>query len=171
MISLIKVTAENFDRFEEGILAIEKVSFPSPWTSNAFQEELRRSFSRLWILLDKADVLGYVCFWFMVGELHLMNIAVHPERRGEGFGRLLLDKMIAVGISDGADRALLEVRPSNAPARNLYRKAGFREIGRRTKYYRDTGEDAILMVLQFGAYADANSSLDKENDMREGIRR
>jgi [ribosomal protein S18]-alanine N-acetyltransferase len=151
MISLIRVTAENFHRFVQGILAIEEVSFPSPWTLEAFHEEVERSFSSLWVLLDKEDLVGYLCFWSMAGELHLMNIAVHPRRWGEGLGRMLLDKMITTGICAGADCALLEVRPSNAPARELYKNVGFREIGRRTKYYRDTGEDAILMALQLDA--------------------
>jgi len=151
MISLIRVTSENFDRFAQGILAIEKVSFPSPWALDAFREEVQRSFSSLWVLLDKEELAGYLCFWSMAGELHLMNIAVHPRRRGEGLGRILLDKMITTGIFDGADCALLEVRPSNGPARELYKNAGFREIGRRTSYYRDTGEDAILMALQLDA--------------------
>ena len=155
MISLIRVTAENFARLEHRILTIEKVSFPTPWTSDAFREEVQRSFSSLWVLQDKEDVAGYICFWSMVRELHLMNIAVHPERRGEGLGRMLLNKMIAVGIGEGAECALLEVRPSNMPARELYKKAGFREIGRRVKYYRDTGEDAILMALQFNTFGDA----------------
>lgn len=164
MISLIRVTAENFHRFAQGILAIEKVSFPSPWTLEAFREEVERSFSCLWALLDKEELVGYLCFWSMAGELHLMNIAVHPRRRGEGLGRMLLDKMITRGICDGADCALLEVRPSNVPARELYKNRGFREIGRRTKYYRDTCEDAILMALRFvdagdntGALATANT--------------
>jgi ribosomal-protein-alanine N-acetyltransferase len=155
MISLIRVTAENFARLEHRILTIEKVSFPTPWTPDAFREEVQRSFSSLWVLQDKEDVVGYICFWSMVRELHLMNIAVHPERRGEGLGRMLLNKMIAVGIGERAECALLEVRPSNMPARELYKKAGFREIGRRVKYYRDTGEDAILMALQFKTFGDA----------------
>jgi ribosomal-protein-alanine N-acetyltransferase len=155
MSSLVRVTAENFDRLERRILAIEKVSFPSPWTSEAFREEVQRSFSSLWVFLDKEEVRGYICFWSMAGELHLMNIAVHPERRREGLGRTLLEKMIITGIREGAECALLEVRPSNTPARALYKKAGFHEIGRRTRYYRDTGEDAILMALQLKPSGDA----------------
>ena len=154
MIFSIKVTAENFERFEQRILAIEKVSFASPWTSEAFREEVQRSFSSLWVLLDNEDLVGYICFWSMAGELHLMNIAVHPQKRGEGLGRMLLEKMITTGICEGAECALLEVRPSNVPARELYKQAGFREIGRRTKYYRDTGEDAILMALQLSTSGD-----------------
>ncbi|OPX39624.1 MAG: hypothetical protein B1H13_09390 [Desulfobacteraceae bacterium 4484_190.3] len=102
MISLIRITAENFDRFVQEILAIERVSFPSPWTC-------------------------------------------------EGLGRMLIDRMITAGICEGIDCVFLEVRPSNTPARKLYRQVGFREVGRRAKYYSDTGEDAILMALQLNS--------------------
>lgn len=163
MISLIKITAENLGRFEEGILEIETASFPSPWTADAFREEARRSFSHLWVLVENSDVVGYVCFWVMAGEVHLMNIAVHPENRCKGLGRYLLHRMIAAGIRGGARCALLEVRPSNVSARTLYKKSGFREVGRRPKYYRDTGEDAILMVLDFGPRE--ISDLEREGDV------
>ncbi|RLB16838.1 MAG: ribosomal-protein-alanine N-acetyltransferase [Deltaproteobacteria bacterium] len=151
MISLIRITAENFDRFVQEILAIERVSFPSPWTSEAFREEVQRSFSSLWALTDNQELVGYICFWALAGELHLMNIAVHPQRRGEGLGRMLIDRMITAGICEGIDCVFLEVRPSNTPARKLYRQVGFREVGRRAKYYSDTGEDAILMALQLNS--------------------
>lgn len=157
MRSLARVTAENFDRFVEEIIAIEKVSFPSPWTVDAFREEMNRSFSALWVFLEDEVVRGYLCCWFMAEEVHLMNIAVHPQRRGQGIGRTLLAKMISAGIRAGAQGAVLEVRPSNRPARALYREAGFQEIGRRRKYYRETGEDAILMMLQLEPENDAEA--------------
>ena len=147
MISLVKVTTENFDRFAKGIMEIEMVSFPTPWTSRAFEEETRRPLSSLWVLLEDTIVLGYVCFWVVANEVHLMNIAVRPEMRCQGLGKRLLDKMTSTGATQGAERVYLEVRPSNDDARELYRKIGFRETGFRPKYYRDTGEDAILMTL------------------------
>ncbi len=150
MISLIKVTAENLGRFKEGIMEIERVSFPTPWTSHAFEDEARRPLSSLWVLLEDSIVVGYICFWIVADEVHLMNIAVRQEMRGRGLGKGLLDKMTEVGVAQGAKSVYLEVRPSNGDARNLYRKRGFREIGLRPRYYRDTGEDAILMTLPLG---------------------
>lgn len=157
MISLIQITEENLHRFEKGILDIETTSFPSPWTADAFREEARRSFSRLWVLVENSNVVGYVCFWVVAGEVHLMNIAVHPESRCKGVGRYLLNRMIGAGIYEGAQCVLLEVRPSNGSARALYKKSGFREVGRRPRYYRDTGEDAILMVLDLGSHEGRDS--------------
>ncbi|MFZ0451288.1 MAG: ribosomal protein S18-alanine N-acetyltransferase [Desulfatiglandaceae bacterium] len=150
MISLLKVTAGNFGRFEKGIMEIETVSFLTPWTSHAFEEEARRSLSSLWVLLEEVTVVGYICFWIVADEVHLMNIAVHQKMRGRGLGNGLLDKMTESGVAQGAKSVLLEVRPSNREARGLYWKKGFREIGRRPQYYRDTGEDAILMALSLG---------------------
>jgi ribosomal-protein-alanine N-acetyltransferase len=80
-------------------------------------------------------------------DLRIQNVAVHPRRRRQGLGRMLLDQALKTGWIDGMAGVWLEVRISNRPARRLYRMLGFREVGRRRRYYRDTGEDAILMRL------------------------
>ena len=147
MIRLLEITDENFERFQSPILEIEKSSFPSPWSLNAFAEEINRPISHLWALLVDEALEGYICFWIVSGEAHLMKIAVHLKGRGKGFGRSLLHKMIELGRLMAVQTVWLEVRPSNAIARRLYEKAGFRETGRRPRYYRDTNEEAILMCL------------------------
>lgn len=147
MTSLVDITIDNFDRFQDDILEIEKSSFLSPWSRNAFREELTRQVSHLWALIVDGEVSGYICFWMCAGEIHVMNIAVHPKRRRQGLGRYLLTKMLEKGNSKGVKAAWLEVRPSNFIARVLYQKAGFTEKGRRSRYYRDTNEDAIVMSL------------------------
>lgn len=147
MISLKIINKENFQYFIDDILDIEKSSFPSPWSLNAFREETNKLASHLWALIMNGEFAGYICFWVFAGEIHLMNIAVHPGRRGKGLGRYMLDRMIEAGISRGIQTAWLEVRPSNLTARRLYEKARFREAGRRPRYYNDTDEDAIVMSL------------------------
>ena len=147
MISLVNITAENIHRFLDDILEIERFSFPSPWSSTAFHQETNRRVSYFWALLADGAFLGYICFWMFSGEIHLMNIAVHPKKRGKGVGSHLLAKMIEAGKSEGAETAWLEVRPSNLMARCLYKKTGFKETGRRPRYYDDTNEDAIVMSL------------------------
>jgi ribosomal-protein-alanine N-acetyltransferase len=147
MIRLLEITEENFEHFQSPILEIEKSSFPSPWGLNAFAEEINRPISHFWALLVGEALEGYICFWTFSGEAHLMKIAVHPEVRGKGFGRYLLSKMIELGRSMAVQTVWLEVRPSNAVARGLYTKMGFRETGRRPRYYRDTNEEAIVMCL------------------------
>ena len=147
MISLVDITAQNVSRFLDDILEIERSSFPSPWSSKAFRQETDRRVSHLWALRAEGVFLGYICFWMFSGEIHLMNIAVHPKKRGNGFGSHLLAKMIETGRSEGADKAWLEVRPSNIMARVLYKKIGFKETGRSPRYYDDTNEDAIVMSM------------------------
>jgi ribosomal-protein-alanine N-acetyltransferase len=147
MTFLVDITEKNFSRLRGAVLEIERSSFPSPWTVAAFLEEVKRPISHLWALISHHGLTGYACFWMFAREIHLMNLAVHPKRRGQGHGRHLLDKMIEAGVSRGVETVWLEVRPSNIPARALYETAGFREIGRRARYYRDTNEDAIVMSL------------------------
>jgi ribosomal-protein-alanine N-acetyltransferase len=147
MISVVEITRDSFHRFQDSILAIEKVSFPSPWSLNAFSQELNRSVSNLWALLVDRKLGGYICFWVIADEIHLMNIAIHPSMRRRGLARYLLARMIREGVSKGVRRVWLEVRPSNVTARHLYQEAGFVETGRRHRYYSDTNEDAIIMSL------------------------
>jgi ribosomal-protein-alanine N-acetyltransferase len=147
MISVVQITRDNFYRFQNSILAIEKVSFPSPWSLNAFTQELNRPVSNLWALLVNQTLAGYICFWVISDEIHIMNVAIHPSMRKRGLGRYLLDRMIQEGVSRGIRRVWLEVRPSNLAARHLYQEAGFAETGRRPRYYSDTNEDAIIMSL------------------------
>ncbi|MDY6879917.1 MAG: ribosomal protein S18-alanine N-acetyltransferase [Desulfatiglans sp.] len=147
MILLTEIREKDFPLFESDILLIEKSSFLSPWSIDSFKEEVTRTVSHLWVLLADGIVTGYICFWMFADEIHLMNIAVHGKRRKQGLGHLLLSKMIDQGRSNRIQGIWLEVRPSNSIARGLYRKAGFVETGRRRRYYRDTGEDAIIMTL------------------------
>lgn len=147
MISIKAVTSENFSHSQGPILEIEKGSFSSPWSLTAFEKEISNPVSQLWVVERDERLVGYICFWLFAGEIHLMNIAVHPSQRGRGFGRLLLVEMIRTGLSRGVDTIWLEVRPSNFVARVLYQKLGFKEIARRRRYYTDTNEDAIVMAL------------------------
>ena len=87
MISVIEITKENFWRFQRDILEIERSSFPSPWSERGFKEEVDNPVSHFWGLLINGSLRGYACFWLFAGEIHLMNIAVHPGERAKGFGR------------------------------------------------------------------------------------
>lgn len=147
MISLVNITSDNIEHFLDRILEVERVSFPTPWTARSFRAEVNRSISHLWILTVGGEFAGYICFWLFAGEIHLMNLAIHPEKRGKGYAGYLLSKMAEKGAAEGVRKVWLEVRPSNLRARALYRRMGFREVGRRPAYYGDTGEDAIIMAM------------------------
>ena len=132
----------------DSIIAIEDVSFPTPWTRRAMEDELRRSGPALYIAAESHGALvAYGGAWVYVGEAHIMNVAVAPGRRRRGIGEALLLELLRRSVEGGADLAYLEVRPSNAAALGLYEKLGFEAVGQRTGYYRDTSEDAILMAL------------------------
>lgn len=147
MNALENITRENYHIYLDSILEIENSSFPLPWSQRAFIQEIENPVSHLWVLVSDDEVVGYICFWLFDREIQLINIAVHPEKRGMGFGYYLMTKMIEAGLAKGSQYIWLEVRISNLTAQRLYQKLGFEEIGRRRGYYRETKEDAIIMVL------------------------
>ena len=111
---------------------------------------LKHPYSSLWVAKDTQThtVLGFICFWVLWDEMHILNIAVKKAFQGKGIGSLLLEKALAYAHQRGVKWVSLEVRVSNQRAINLYHKFGFKKIGRRLRYYHDTGEDAILMGLK-----------------------
>lgn len=128
------------------VLAIERASFSMPWSRNAFLHEMERNqVARCRVLREDARVAGYLCTWQIADELHITNIAVHPDRRHRGLGRTLLGRILDEARQGGVRQVVLEVRPSNVEARRLYQSFGFRVVGRRRGYYYDTGEDALVM--------------------------
>jgi len=150
------------------VMAIERVSFPSPWPESAYYYELRHGRDSRFYVLQRAPaeeaatwgdrlrgalrlrelpaVLGYAGLRFRAGTAHLSTIAIHPDWRGWGLGEFLLLTVLERAIQHGAQRVTLEVRPSNRVAQRLYAKVGFVYTGARPAYYRD-GEDAWLMML------------------------
>jgi ribosomal-protein-alanine N-acetyltransferase len=133
------------------IVEIEQLAFPTPWSLNAFRRELTLPFSRLTVAIAGEDgnarIEGFLCRWLVADECHVLNVAVHPERRRFGLGGVLLSATIAEAREKGADLVTLEVRRSNLAARCLYRKFEFEERRLRRHYY-GPGEDAIVMELR-----------------------
>jgi len=129
------------------VMAIEEVSFPTPWSRKLFAEELAREFSDALVAVPRegGGIQGYAVCWTVLDESHLLNIAVRPDARGKGVGRALLLECIRRGARAGADRIHLEVRAGNGPALRMYEREGFSYAGFRRGYYSDTGEDAILL--------------------------
>ncbi len=97
-------------------------------------------------LAEETRVLGYLLAWHVVDEIHLHNVAVASQARRRGIARALLHDLLAVARERRVARILLEVRPSNEPASQLYRSLGFEVFHRRSAYY-DDGEDALEMHL------------------------
>lgn len=147
MIALNEITANKNDSYLDAILEIEERSFPSPWNRRAFLAELSNPISRLWGLTKDEQLVGYMCFWLFPDEIHLLNIAVHPDARGQGLARRLMQRVVETATSEGIPSIWLEVRPSNKAAGRLYRRMGFEVVGSRKNYYLDTHEDAVIMAL------------------------
>jgi [ribosomal protein S18]-alanine N-acetyltransferase len=140
-IVICPMTASDLDQ----VLAIEVASYPRPWHTPHFLDELAAGHSFPLVALDQeGNVAGYICPMSLLDEGHILNVAVRNDCRGRGVGRLLVERAVDECRARGAETVSLEVRPSNSAAIALYRSLGFREAGRRKKYY-ENGEDAILM--------------------------
>jgi [ribosomal protein S18]-alanine N-acetyltransferase len=125
---------------------IEKLSFPCPWSREAFYNELYHNhFANYLVMTDGDQVIGYCGVWIIVDEAHITNIAVLPEYRGKGLGEELMKKTMELAKHLGATKMTLEVRVSNHVAQSLYRKLGFQNGGIRKQYYTDNQEDALVM--------------------------
>ena len=133
----------------ERILAIEKACFEQPWSLTSFKRELSLPFSRIAVAVggSEGQIRGYLCRWMVVDELHVLNVAVHPDFRRRGVAAGLLADSLGEAKAKNIEVATLEVRRSNLAARGLYRKFGFEERRLRRNYY-GPGEDAFIMELR-----------------------
>lgn len=137
-----QMTEEDIDQ----ILEIEQASFATPWSRDAFYNELyQNQFAVYLVLEEKSRVVGYCGVWIVVDEAHITNVAMLPEFRGKGMGEAIMRKLMLVAKGKGARTMTLEVRVSNDVARSLYRKLGFQEGGIRKNYYTDNQEDGLVM--------------------------
>ena len=129
-------------------LAIDAQAFSSAELGErSLREELTRPWAHLRAAHDADGVLtGYLLFWHVVDELHLLNVAVDARARRRGIGRALMDDLLAYARAHEIARILLEVRKTNAPAIAMYLALGFTEFNVRERYYAD-GEDASEMSL------------------------
>jgi ribosomal-protein-alanine N-acetyltransferase len=127
------------------VIGIERRAFTAPWSLAMFVLELSKpsGLSLAAVEQDRSKLVGYLILSRYDTVWHLMNVAVDPLRRREGIARAMLEEMFERAGSD--QPYTLEVRTSNAPAIALYKRYGFRSAGTRPRYYRDTGEDAVIM--------------------------
>jgi len=135
----------------DSILAIETASFTSPWSRSAFENEMRAIYAHPLVVTQAVPphILGYLCFWMVTDECHILNLAVHPSFRRAGIASSLIRRLLEVCEHKHIRGCFLEVRISNKLAISLYRKFGFVPCGIRKRYYPDTGEDAMVMKRRF----------------------
>jgi [ribosomal protein S18]-alanine N-acetyltransferase len=149
------------------VMAIEEAAFPAPWPASAYRHELAQNELATYLVLrarltqapsgwrrvvsrwkqEPGAILAYGGFWAILDEAHISTIAVHPEWRGCGLGEMMLVALLDTAVLRAATQATLEVRVSNKVAQGLYAKYSFLEVGRRSRYYHDNNEDALIMTL------------------------
>jgi [ribosomal protein S18]-alanine N-acetyltransferase len=133
------------------VIAIERRSFPTPWSLAMFVLELSKPSGICLAAEDDDGLIGYLVCARYEDVWHLMNVAVVPERRRRGVATELIEQLF--DEAGAGARFTLEVRVSNGPAITMYQQFGFRSAGRRRRYYHDNGEDALIMWFESPARA------------------
>lgn len=128
------------------IVDIENNCFSAPWSPQDFENELQKEYGIDFVAEHKKSIAGYAIGWMIADEIHIANVAVHPQYRLRGIAEQLIRALIEYG--EDFNTAVLEVRHSNHAAQRLYKKMGFEEIGILNNYYVEEGEDAVLMFKQ-----------------------
>lgn len=155
---------------------VERESFPSMWPQTAYKRELANKLARYLVLTEVRDtpidppatgglwgalrrlvgsepaagshdyLLGFIGLWLMVGEAHIVTVAVRQRYRRMGIGERLVIAALELALECDQEVATLEVRASNDAAQQLYAKYGFARLGLRKRYYTDNNEDAVIMT-------------------------
>lgn len=137
-----KLTKQDMDQLME----IEEQVFSLPWSRESYEAELKNQYATYLACDWEGQLAAYIGMWTVFEEAHITNLAVSPKFRGRGLGRVLMLEEEKLARAKGANRILLEVRPSNCSALALYRSLGYLPVSVRTEYYADNGEDALVMV-------------------------
>jgi ribosomal-protein-alanine N-acetyltransferase len=128
------------------VIALERLCYGDPWPRSAFASLPTNPQVFFSVARDAEGLLaGYVVGWYVLDEGELANLAVAPDLRSQGIGRMLLDAILQDAMKRGTRQLYLEVRRSNTIARQLYVSNGFEEVGVRKRYYRMPTEDALIL--------------------------
>lgn len=163
-LAIVPMTAVDID----AVVDIENRSSPTPWPAQLFLEDLGRDWAHIDLVRlargapgdgdghGLGPVVGFASYWLVHDELHLLNLAAHPEHRRRGIGTRLMRHLIAVARGHSCRYVTLEVRRGNHAAQALYQGHGFEAMGMRARYYSD-GEDAIVMTLTLFVHSSDSS--------------
>ncbi len=141
MMRITEMRAEHVSQIAE----LEKLCFSDPWSEGSIAYELTNPISHWVVAQDGEQVVGYIGAQIVFPEADVMNVVVHPDRRREGLGQVLLETLLTYLRSIDCTSLSLEVRVSNEIAIALYEKMGFVQVGRRPNYYRSPKEDALIL--------------------------
>jgi ribosomal-protein-alanine N-acetyltransferase len=141
----------------EEVMVIERAAFLHPWSPELFRRELEHDWSTILVAVEPLTsasgkgserIVGFLIYWLVHDEVHILNVAVGPEQRRKGIARMLMAETERRAHLANAALLTLEVRRSNHGALELYREFDYRAVGVRPNYYVDEGEDAIVMVKE-----------------------
>jgi len=127
------------------VAQLERECFHDPWSENSIASELNNPLSLWLVALDGQQVAGYVGSQSVMGEADMMNIAVSSGYRRMGIAQELVERLVTALQENEVHALTLEVRASNEPAKALYSKLGFYQVGCRPNYYRNPKEDALIL--------------------------
>jgi [ribosomal protein S18]-alanine N-acetyltransferase len=138
------------------VAAIERSTRGSPWPDQLFLDELDKEWAHIDLVRARAPdgssrVVAFCDYWLVHDEVHLLNLATHPDVRRQGIATMLMRHLVDVARAHDCRYVTLEVRAGNLPAKELYRAHGFVPVGLRPRYYADDGEDALVMTLELHA--------------------
>lgn len=141
------VTLQSPSEWLQQILAIEAMSFAAPLGVVSLQADLQNPHAWIYAGVEETSqiIVAYVIVHQLYDEMHVMQMATHPSFRKQGFGYLLMDRVVQQANQIGSAKILLEVRKSNHPAISLYKHQQFVVLAERKKYYSDNNEDAWVM--------------------------
>ena len=146
MIEIVEMTVAQVT----AVADLEKVCFSDPWSEKSVASELDNPLALWLVALDGDTVAGYIGSQTVMDETDMMNVAVAPSHRRMGIGEQLVMTLVGKLQKRGSHCLTLEVRDSNEPARSLYEKLGFEQVGRRPNYYRNPREDALILRKEWG---------------------
>lgn len=130
------------------VMEIERESFDFPWPESFFEEQIGMGgLGSSLVAVRGALILGYIVLWFEGGGSHILNLAVDPAWRGRNISGVILEEALRVSAEKGCRSVYLEVRKGNSRAVEFYKKHGFEIRGEIKGYYRENGEDALILII------------------------
>lgn len=131
----------------DAVVVIEHESFSVPWTKDAFKQEIVNDRAHYLVMEEDNKIIGYGGFWQILDEGHFTNLAITPSYRNKGLGKKLIEAMLNFARTLDIASVTLEVRENNENALRAYKTLGFQIEGKRSRYYTNPVEDAMIMWL------------------------
>ena len=144
MIEISNMTESDLNE----ILPILSTEFDEFWSEGVIKSEFKNPNSKYVIAKEDGEIVGFGGIWITPVDVHITDIVTKKKKRNNGIGSKILEKLITISKTTGRESLTLEVNEKNEVAKHLYEKSGFKELGRRKRYYNNT-EDALIMTLFF----------------------